>query len=79
MAKQTNGWTRVVAAVIGLTMIIATGVSAHWLAVGRIGACESAIIRAHSKLEDQACRLRYMEFILVRLADKQGVDVSGFK
>jgi len=74
MAKvqPLNGWTRTVATIVGLVMLVSAGVSAHKISVHRIGQNEVAISK-------QAGRLRYMEFILLRLADKQGVDVSGFK
>ena len=74
-----NGWTKTATAVISLMAIVIAGVSAHWIAVGRIAQCETTIISVREITDKTEDRLRRIEFLLVRLADKQGIDTSGFK
>jgi len=71
---------------IGLIVLIATGVSAHWNAVSRISWNEKKIEIIDQRSKDYtetlgrlSDRLRFVEFVLIRLADKNGIDVNGFK
>ena len=79
MTKPLNGWTKIVGALVALVLAVSTAGSVYWCAVARIEKCEAAIVVGKEEREDMGDRLRFIEFVLIRMADKQGIDVSGFK
>lgn len=79
MTIPKNGRARWAAAAIAVAALLTTGVSAHWIAVNKINKNEQDCIIARQERTQLAKRQRFVEFVLIRVADKLDVDVSGFE
>ena len=75
-----NGWPRmlmiIVSTVIALSVVIVAATGAHFAACARIAENAKAITLIERQTVDDSSRLRRVELLVVRLAERAGVDTG---